>query len=306
MIENAFEGLSDEFFYPDLATYFTCEGTTEKPEFTHTCCFSRALKTAHVKMDNTYRIKIYKQRDTSIDNFLYFTRKEVEKYFSYLYEMYSNMDLHIEDENDYEMIVYLKINDYHLYHTFILTFIRYLYEYRYAFALSEAMQLKKTFRFRKMSIYSLMMLVVLSNSFIAELMSEDMSHFGFSNKPKLLNNKELQTQLSVAAENIEESKFDGYTLVKMKGIMDIAPTISHWRKVNELTRMIEDAGFKLNSRHPLKTKEYLDEHPFRERYPIYRSNYDKIIKFQEANVNLYVDTASQKEHYYEYASDDDE
>lgn len=254
------------YSYFNLDTHFKCSGTINKPDFNRTSCFSKALKTAHIMMDNTYNIKMFKRylnKYREWDNLCMFTKEEIDDYMNYLNEIYS-FEYSIED-NEYDYIINIRINDYHFVHTFIITAIRYLYEANYSVVLNEAMLLKKTYLFRNLNILSLMCLVVDSNPSMFNVMNDDMSHFTFANGKTYINiisTEELKKRIEEIKSDVETKEGGQGTLV---GFRKIIKTFGFVLK-NQVK--LEDVGVTRNSYINI-----LSNDNFNERYKIYRSNF---------------------------------
>lgn len=280
-------------------TEFTSEGTIEKKE-SITACFAPVLKTGYDVMDNTYNIKMLKAPLPSKDNFLYFSIEEIEKYMKYIKEIYDNFEWEIKDENE-ALFLTIKINDKHFYHTLVLTFIRYLYEFNYAIMLNEAMRLKETFRFRNLNILSLMSLVRDCWPKIRNSTSSDMSHF-YSGYCDILSNKEVKDRIEILSSDYKyitrEHCWLGdrkkYKYFLMRGIVEIFPAISE-----------DDMTIRTNIRDydDVLTKECIEnlESGFIERYKIYRKYY-KIIRdhFSKCTTKVYDSLKKESPYYFDY------
>lgn len=282
-------------------TDFTSEGTIKKEESV-TACFAPVLKTGYDIMDNTYNIKMLKQPLYSRDNFLYFSKEEIEKYMKYIKEIYDNFEWEIKDEDE-ALFLTIKINDKHFYHTFVLTFIRYLYEFHYAIMLNDALKLKETFRFRNLNILSLMSLVRDCWPKIRYHTSSDMSHFN-SGYCDILSNKEVKDRIEILSSDYKYITRDHYWLGEkksykyflMRGITEILPVIDDDEETIKIRPYIEDYNDFL-------TKERIEslESGFVERYKIYRKYY-KIIKnyFSKCTNLVYDSLKNESPNYYEY------
>lgn len=260
--------------YLNLTTKFKCEGTVNKEDFRTTACFAKVLKTHFKDMDNTYYIKIFKNRKEGSNNLLMFTEEEVEKYFRYIEEVVGPLDWTFTDDNgepdDYYLIT-IHINGPHFLHTFIITSIRYLYEKNYAIMLNEAMMLKQTYRFRNENIYTLMALVLDSNPGLSHVMSTDMSHFNTNAILELLSTDELKNRIQEFSNcHYIKKGPNSVTYHAMKSITALflhkAYAIGH-----------KNIGLKYADIYENSSNgEYLLDDKFIKRYIIYRHNYDVI------------------------------
>lgn len=264
--EDIINKINYRYNYFNLDTHFKCSGTINKSDFTRSSCFAKALKTTEIMMDNTYNIKMFKRyldKYVEYDNLCMFTMDEINDYMNYLNEIYP-FEYSIED-NEYDYIINIHINDYHFVHTFIITAIRYLYEVNYSIVLNEAMLLKKTYLFRNLNILSLMCLVVNSNPSMFLLMNDDMSHFTIGNFKTYINiisTDELKKQIEEAKIDVQTKEDRGDTLV---GFRRIVKTFGFIAK-NKIK--LTDVGIDRNSYVNMLTNDN-----FSERYKIYRSNF---------------------------------
>lgn len=132
-----------DFRYLNLFTYYQVSGAYKK-DFAQHPCFRNAFQfnkgqNKELKYTNVYNIHVYTDNDKNKGRYNNFCCTDVEKYLTYLQQVMP-FDFSL-DKMDHGVIMNITINDYRYIHNYILCCVRYLYEYPYNLALSDAIQL---------------------------------------------------------------------------------------------------------------------------------------------------------------------
>lgn len=158
-----------EFQYLSYCTEYSCEGDLVK-EMDKEACFGYVFRLINTCNNVKYRIILYSGAEFSKNehqsNACLFTKREIRRHLLLLKSLYpfhyKVSDYKADDDVKYNRIeVFLELNDVPpMFHKYILTWLRYTYEYPYNVILKDAYALKKDPTFRFESISNLFNLVI--------------------------------------------------------------------------------------------------------------------------------------------------
>lgn len=151
--------MAKEFCYLNFHTEYSSRGTTLK-RMAREYCFSEIFW-GNSKQHNKYVIKFYKdlycvQKEAG-NNACFMTIEELNNHINYAKRIYRFKSEVIDTENYYE--VHLEINGPRIAHRFILTWVRYAYEFPFNMYLSDAYKLKRVVGFKRDDIFNLFNIV---------------------------------------------------------------------------------------------------------------------------------------------------
>jgi len=157
-----------EFRLLSYYTEYSCEGSFNKQMSNH-ACFSYVFSRVTNRSNETYKVVLYKgttfAKETHKSNACLFTKKELKRHLQQAQAIYP-FTFKIEEKKDWEgyevFIVTLNVKEVPgTFHKYILTWLRYMYEFPYNVILLDAYKLKKE-RCYKFSSMSDMFNIVLS------------------------------------------------------------------------------------------------------------------------------------------------
>ena len=156
-----------EFKFLEYHTEYSCEGDLNRYMATR-ACFSDVFKYVHSDDHVKYKIILYKGVELSKNNHqsnaCLFSKKEIRNHLTLLKSLYPfhYKVLDCKEKGEYDKIkVFLELNNVPpTFHKYILTWLRYTYEYPYNVILKDAYTLKKDPIFRFESISNLFNLVL--------------------------------------------------------------------------------------------------------------------------------------------------
>ena len=175
--------------FSGLHTLYKSRGTIKK-EISVTPCFAGVLKTSPLVMSNEYHIFIRKDGHV-LSNTCFFNRATILDHIKYMEYFIGDavkcvgltdvikQPKDLKESSDkaipcYDL--YLDVEGPHIYHTFLLTWVRYLYEINYSLALYDTLRLqakdKKYATTNRFNLFSMIMASTRCGT------SNDMSHFG--------------------------------------------------------------------------------------------------------------------------------
>lgn len=159
----------EEFRFLGYCTEYSCNGDLVK-ERSREACFEHVFRHINTGHNVKYRIILYRGTEFSKNehqsNACLFTKREVRRHLLLLKSLYpfhyKVSDYKADDDVKYNRIeVFLELNDVPpTFHKYILTWLRYTYEYPYNVILKDAYALKKDPTFRFESISNLFNLVI--------------------------------------------------------------------------------------------------------------------------------------------------
>lgn len=157
-----------EFKFPSYCTEYSCEGSIKKA-MRREACFSFVFNKAVDDSDVTYKVILYKGTDLigkeHKNNACLFTKKEISNHLKQAQSIYP-FEFKVKEVPNYAGTypvykVTLKVHGVPgTFHKYILTWLRYMYEYPYNVLLLDAYKLKKDPVFRFWSIANLFNLVL--------------------------------------------------------------------------------------------------------------------------------------------------
>lgn len=149
----------NEFKYLSYHTEYSCDGTCNK-KMSSEVCFSGIFSKITNESDITYNIRLYPGLDLCVEshnsNACLFTKNELKNHLRQLNDMYPFsyrvVEEVVRDKVCYRVVLHLKDVP-ATFHKYVLTWLRYTYEYPYNVILRDAYILKKDpiFRFESIS-----------------------------------------------------------------------------------------------------------------------------------------------------------
>lgn len=212
-----------------------------------------------------YVVRIYKgteqARRFNRNNNCIFTKSEIEKHIMECKKLFPFSFTVIEDEGIDRFIVTLCISGPAIYHRFLLTWVRYLYEFPYNMFLYDAIRLYRSGIFRATNIFNIYNIVSSSGIYSGEGHSIDAANHIL----KLKTIKELQHALE---DRVRTGEF------RMYGLFDVVDCPEY--RCQEIERIyskfeVQDLDFWVSKEH------------FEGRKHIYEANYRALAKFLKNN-----------------------
>lgn len=166
----------DEFRYTKYYTVYSCEGDIER-KLKGNACFSYVFDNIEDYMYVKYKITLYKGvnycRNSYLNNSCLFTKEQIRRHISLVKSLYP-FHYRVTDKmtpDGYDGIeVLLELEDVPaMFHMYVLTWLRYTYEYPYNVILKDAYLLKTNPIFRFESISNLFNLVLSCNQLSSEI-----------------------------------------------------------------------------------------------------------------------------------------
>lgn len=158
-----------EFCFLDYCTVYSCHGSINK-RMSAGACFATVFNNINDESKNTYKILLYKGTGYAADchksNACLFTKEEIRRHLLLLKSFYpfhyKVRDYKINDGKPYGRIeVSIQLSNVPaIFHKYLLTWLRYTYEYPYNVILKDAYALKKDPMFRFESIANLFNLIL--------------------------------------------------------------------------------------------------------------------------------------------------
>lgn len=154
--------MDKQFVYLNFHTEYSSTGTLNK-EMEREYCFSDVFW-GESHQNNTYEIMFYLNdvalKDGAKNNACFLTKEELSDYISLAKNIY-DFEFTITDSEDKKdaLVVELTINGPRIAHRYILTWVRYAYEFPFNMYLMDAMRLKKMDEFKDDDIFNLFNLV---------------------------------------------------------------------------------------------------------------------------------------------------
>ena len=154
--------MDKQFVFLNFHTEYSSEGTLNK-EMCREACFSDVFY-GQTRQGNTYVIKFYMGqvglKNGAKNNACFLTKEELSDYIS-LAKKIHDFDFSITEDMDDENVLDVKIELHatRIVHRYILTWIRYAYEYPFNMYLMDAMRLQKLDEFKDDDLINLFNLV---------------------------------------------------------------------------------------------------------------------------------------------------
>ena len=151
--------MDKQFVYLNFHTEYSSTGTLEK-RMRREYCFSDVFYHDHVQ-NNKYVIRIYKGLDAlnqdQRNNACFMTKDELFDYIS-IAKRFNDFNLKI-DENEKMFTVHLELDAKRVVHRYVLTWLRYAYEFPFNVYLADAIRLKNVTGFKRDDLFNLFNLV---------------------------------------------------------------------------------------------------------------------------------------------------
>lgn len=152
--------MDKQFVFLNFHTEYSSEGTVSKP-MRREYCFSDIFYDENYQ-ENEYKIRIYKNltgvNNGQKNNACFMTKDELFDYISIAKRVH-DFDLKVTEEKKDRFLVELTLNAPRVVHRYILTWLRYSYEFPFNMYLADAMKMKKTVGFKRDDIFNLFNLV---------------------------------------------------------------------------------------------------------------------------------------------------
>ena len=152
--------MDKQFVFLNFHTEYSSKGTLEK-RMCREYCFGDVFY-HDLYQNNKYRIRIYKNLfgvdNGGKNNACFMTKDELSNYISIAKRIH-DFKFKIENTDEEMFTVVLELDAPRIIHRYILTWIRYAYEYPFNFYLADAFKLKNTAGFRRDDIFNLFNLV---------------------------------------------------------------------------------------------------------------------------------------------------
>lgn len=149
------------FSFLNYWTEYSCEGSYYHHDMKHEVCFSAVFPNRSCKQDYVIRIyQTFEKLDKNYSNFCPFTIQQIRRHINECKKVVPFKFSVMKDGKHKNRIeVKVHIDGPGIYHRFILTWIRYLYEYPYNMFMRDAWKLKELSPFCNDNIFNLMNLV---------------------------------------------------------------------------------------------------------------------------------------------------
>ena len=149
--------------YLNFYTKYSSEGTTTIDSLERSSvCFGDVFR-GPKQLNNTYIIYVYKGEDKLLydhdNNGCFLSKSEVVRYIKLLHKLLPCKFKSLVREDDEKYIIKIKLKGSNLCHRFLLSFIRYLYEFPYCVYIRDAIKLNRMKEYRFVSIFNLFNLV---------------------------------------------------------------------------------------------------------------------------------------------------
>lgn len=252
----------------NFCTKYKSEGSTNHL-FREEACFDAIFRSAHqngVIQTNTYTIRLYKFGDKLLankqNNACLTDKAGIIKHLRILKSLFKFKYKIIEKENYFDLVIIL--SGHLIYHKYLLTWVRYLYEYPFNVFLMDANKLSKLPEFKFESIINLFNLIGVTSGIRDNGVSIH-SIVDTSYPQQLQTIKALQDKLK---EKVGEEEW-------LNDLFDTQLEIA-----NELLTLPVSSKMKHSSDY------WNSENQFEARLIIYKKNY-KILKQKKMNVIIY-------------------
>ena len=310
--------------YGNLYTVYSSTGSRAQ-SLDMRACFGSVLKNTYGTMDNTYSIYTYVEEVPTANNLCIFTPEEIRNYLAYIADVvpfsFEVSEIQSgEDGTKWFKKPYIKIfahiNGPHINHVFILTMIRYLYEYPYKCVLEDVFKLKQIPEFAKISIFNLYNVVAFSiniNSYGCHF-SNDMSHYDGNNPVLFIKKGDIKERIQYLTEQVKgfpkvASICDIFTI--NDSLCPCARDTDGWYRPKNVKyaskglKFIEAHRFPIDEKDPRKgdrpniVREFLLEDFWEERLAIYSNNIKILIDATDEQIRK--DTEEANKHLTTFA-----
>lgn len=151
----------NEFNYLNYCTEYSVSGSFKKP-MQEEACFRSIFNKATNDGDYTYTIRLYtsyKKLGEKNNNYCFFNKSQVKNHINQLKDLGDFKSVVIDKKDHIEVIIKIS-QQCNLFHRYLVSWIRYLYEFPYNVLLLDAYRLKQEKKFRFTSISNLMNICV--------------------------------------------------------------------------------------------------------------------------------------------------
>lgn len=184
----------DDFKFLNYHTEYKCEGTIDK-EFGKEACFGKIFRCDHDYLEEKYLIRLYKKDHilkTQKNNSCFVGRKEIKRHLKIISSLlvFDKYEFEVEEKENY-FDVTLEIKADRLYHQYILTWLRYLYEFPFNMILKDAKRMRKEKEFKFESLSNLF--VVISNCY-TDIFDREIHLISWGSS-RLLSNKQISERM---------------------------------------------------------------------------------------------------------------
>ena len=184
----------DDFKFLNYHTEYGCEGTINK-KFGGEACFGNIFRCGLDYLDEKYLIRLYKKDHILKDkknNSCFVGIKEIKRHLKMISSLlvFDKYKFKIEEKENY-FDVTLEIKADRLYHQYVLTWLRYLYEFPFNMILKDAKRMRKEKEFKFESLSNLF--VVISNCY-TDIFDREI-HLISWGSPRLLKNKQISERM---------------------------------------------------------------------------------------------------------------
>lgn len=184
----------EDFKFLNYHTEYRCEGTINK-NFGKESCFEKIFNCDLNYLDEKYRIRLYKKDfilKVKENNSCFVGIKEIKRHLKMISSLlvFDKYKFKIEEEENYFDVI-LEIKADRLYHQYVLTWLRYLYEFPFNMILKDAKRMRKEKEFKFESLSNLF--VVISNCYTYIFDRE--IHLISWGSSRLLKNKQISERM---------------------------------------------------------------------------------------------------------------
>ena len=183
-----------DFKFLSYHTEYGCEGTINK-KFGEESCFGEIFRCNLNYLDEKYLIRLYK-KDHILkireNNSCFVGIKEIKRHLKMISPLlvFEKYKFKIEEKENYFEVT-LEIKADRLYHKYILTWLRYLYEFPFNMILKDAKRMRKEKEFKFESLSNLF--VVISNCY-DDIFDRDIHLISWGSS-RLLSNKQISERM---------------------------------------------------------------------------------------------------------------
>ena len=184
----------DDFKFLNYHTEYKCEGTINK-KFQKEACFGDIFKHDLDYLEEKYLIRLYKKDyilKNKANNSCFVGRKEIKRHLKMISSLlvFDKYEFEIEEKENY-FDVTLEIKADRFYHQYVLTWLRYLYEFPFNMILKDAKRMRKEKEFKFESLSNLF--VVISNCY-TDIFDREI-HTISRGSSRLLSNKQISERM---------------------------------------------------------------------------------------------------------------
>lgn len=147
--------------YLSYNTCYSSKGDFDNEFVEGRVCFApvfRFLEKNRGIVTNKYRIKIYKADNRHLSNFCSLNKNEIKSFISLAKSVLPTFHCLVKEYDGYFMVS-ISITGNCLQHKYILTWVRYLYEFPYNLLLSDAIKFREKYKLNNISLYNLINVV---------------------------------------------------------------------------------------------------------------------------------------------------